>query len=144
MQIVRKITTGTVAVSLATATALSWGLAMSGQAGATTVKHHRVHCTEKNHHPYPPGRCFITFNKHKYHHQEPVKFHAERFKPHQRLRVHLQCGKFHKHVLTTHANKHGKVTDNFSFPKNAPTSGHCTVRVHGGGDSVKGKIKATS
>jgi hypothetical protein len=136
----RKIATTVVAAAFTTAS-LFGVAATAGGAAAAPARHHHTHCTTKHHHPYPPGKCYIVFNKSKYHHRQHVKFKAKEFNPFQHVKVHIRCGTFHKRLNGADANSNGRVKHRFKLPKGAAGHKHCTIRVHGGGSSVKGRIK---
>jgi hypothetical protein len=137
----RRIATTVVAAALTTAS-LFGSVAIGGGAAAAPARHHHhTHCTTKHHHPYPPGKCYIVFNRSKYHHRQPVRFKAKDFNSFQHVKIHIRCGKFHKRVKGADANANGRVKNHFPLPKGAEGHKHCTIRVHGGGSSVKGRIK---
>jgi hypothetical protein len=141
MQITRKIATGAAAASLGLASFAGIGLATASHAGAAPARHHHVHCGRKHGHNYPPGKCFITFDKSKYHRGDTVHFHAKRFTAGATVKESLSCKSFHKRVGTDTAGHHGGVFGKFTLPDKTP-KGHCTLRVHGGGSSVEGSFKA--
>ena len=140
MHFTRKIATGAAAASLSLASLAGLGLSTATHAAAAPARH-QVHCGQKHGHPYPPGKCFIVFDKSKYHRGDTVHFHARVFPNETSVTESLTCGSFHKRVGTDRSGHHHGVYGKFTLPNKTP-KGHCTLRVHGGGSSVQGGFKA--
>jgi hypothetical protein len=141
MLITRKFVTKAAMATITVASLLGAGVSTASHAGAAVGKKHHVHCRLKHGHNYPPGKCYIEFNKGKYHRGDSVKFKAASFKPGSTVREHLRCKSFHKHVGSATAGNNGTINDSFTLPKHTPKA-TCTVAVHGGGSRVEGHIKA--
>jgi hypothetical protein len=139
MQITRKIATAAAAASVSIASLAGIGLAT--HAAAAPARHHVHKCSQRHGKPYPPGKCFVVFDKGTYHRGDVVHFHAREFPNGTPVTENLTCGSFHKQVGTDHAGHHHGVYGKFTLPNKTP-KGRCTLRVHGGGSSVAGSFKA--
>jgi hypothetical protein len=141
MLITRKIATGAATAALASASLLGMGISSATHAGAAPARHHHhhVHCRLHGGRNYPPGKCFIEFNKSKYKPGHTVKFTGMTFKPGATVNEQLTCRHVSKGEGSTTAGSNGAVHDSFSLSSKARK--HCTLTLTGGGSKVRGSFK---
>ena len=119
-----------------------------------------LHCRLHHSHNYPPGRCYLRFNRAHYkrfnrkHYVKATQVAHFRsglhnFKPHEKVSLLERCrhGYINRHKRITHNNRHhvnrrGRLFGHFRIATNTPF-GKCTVTVTGktSGNKVRGSFR---
>lgn len=126
------------------------GVAATTTASAAPTKTVKfTHCHLKHGANYPPGKCYLRFNKSKYHRGDNVVMKSSKaFKPHEALKLVEKCKKY-KYVPARHHGKTwhhtgplARARGHFHVKKKNPY-GKCTVTITGKttGDQVRGTFR---
>jgi hypothetical protein len=125
-------------MSLATVGLVAGSVAVGVAGAETAVAKPVTHCTLNSGDNYPPGQCYITFNKGTYSAGSTVKFAGHHF-PAQGVTVHehfrCQDGKFHTALGTVTTNKNDIAKGSFTVPAGALV-GHCSLVLTGDGTTI--------
>jgi hypothetical protein len=148
MDISRRALVGAITAAIVTGTSAGVGIGAAASGNAThhdapstvagngsftsvALHHHKPtqHCPNKKG-KYPPGKCRIYFTKHSYRHGDKVRFISGAvFKPHELVKVKLDCHPDVHHKGGVVAGRGGRARDHFSVPAHA--HGDCVVTLHG-------------
>jgi hypothetical protein len=125
-------------MSLATVGLVAGSLAVGVAGAETAVAKPATHCTLNSGDNYPPGQCYITFNKGTYTKGATVHFAGHHFTAagltvQERFRC--QDGKFHTALGTVKTNKHNIAKGTFTVPAGA-LIGHCSLVLRNDGTTI--------
>jgi hypothetical protein len=145
MSITRKIASGASAAALATACLVTAGAGAASAAPSNSF----THCSIRNGVGYPPGKCFLRFDKGTYKRLQDVHFvSGTDFKAKEKLTVILRCaGGYAKtrNIVPGFSNHHvgpaGRVQGHLILTKHTPV-GSCNVTItgHTSGSKVRGSF----